>query len=75
MKKILRGGIIVLALIGLVVAGSTTVVADSHDTPSGACGALADAGDQAASQAQDGLDRANDENDCRDVGPIPDPEE
>lgn len=76
MKQILRGGIHVLALVGLIIGGSATVVADSHGgSSSPACDALADAGDQAASQAQTGVDRATDENDCGAFGPIPVPEE
>lgn len=66
-----------MALIGLIVGGSGTVFADSHDaSPSPACDTLSDASEEADFHAQDGLDKALDENDCETGGIIvPGPEE
>jgi hypothetical protein len=78
MKHILRTTILAMAVLGLLVGGTGTALAGNHGPgPSPACDDLDHASDQADSQADEGLDRAQNENNCErgSPGPIPDPED
>lgn len=76
MINILRSTIIALAIIGLLVGGTGAVAAGHHNPGrSPACDDLEQADDQSDSHADDGLDRAQEENNCDRSIPVPDPVE